>query len=122
MNRINESLTRIQDELSKLKDLGIDVSNLEKEVYELSIPEDIEFKNKMFLRQCNDPSIPEGPSTTYGLFLNIMDEEPQVYISLNSKEDSNLDLVHNELNIWTEDEGLLYNKYIDFDYNDEESD
>ena len=37
---INESLEIIQNELDKLKNSGIDIGNLEKEVYELSVPED----------------------------------------------------------------------------------
>ena len=112
MNQTNRIVDSIQYELEKLRTLGIDVSILEKEVYKLSIPEDIETKDILFLRVINFPIIPKGPSTTYGVFKNILQEEPTIYISLNSKNDCNLDLKIDELNIWTEDEGSLFDKEI----------
>ena len=108
MTEINQCVTRIQEELEKLRNLGINVNNLEKEVYEISEPEVLPFEQKLYLRKITDPSIPEGKSTTYGVFVNNMQEEPEIFISLNSKDDENLDLETNELNVWNPEDGALY--------------
>jgi hypothetical protein len=108
MNEINQCVTRIQEELNNLRELGLDVRNLEKEIYELSIPEVIPFEQKLYLRKVSDPSIPEGKSTTYGVFINNLQEEAEIFISLNSKEDLDLGLETNELNVWNTEDGSLY--------------
>ena len=108
MYNVNVCVTRIQEELEKLRTMGVDTRNLEKEVYEISIPEEMEFKKQLFLREVKDPSIPEGPSITYGVFTNNLDLETDLYISLNSKDDENLDLEVDELNVWNTEDGALY--------------
>ena len=66
----------------------------------------------MVIKECNDPTIPEGKSKTYGVFKDINDDEPICLISLNSKDDKNLNLDQDELVIWTPEEGTEYSRFI----------
>lgn len=62
----------------------------------------------MKLTKMQDPSISEGRSQTFGVFMNELSIEPEYYISLNSSLDDNLGIDDNELVIWTPEDGELW--------------
>ncbi len=64
------------------------------------------------VKEVKDYSLPELESRTFGLYEGDS-QEPTIYISINSKNDEYLELKQNQLSIWNNQSGEIFNTNIE---------